>query len=147
MDSTIYSFDWALNNLISLGFGDSTLVLILVWKLQMKNRNKQMYASRLESITVPILFRIYFFEFFYCVFSFSVNQTKGKRMPIAKFLLNLFISCSMPEKKQIKTRPTLKKESEDEFVLKNSFKANRCDRYFIEGKSFCKSGVLCSMRY
>ena len=53
----------------------------------------------------------------------------------------------MPEKKQIKTRPTLKKESEDEFVLKNSFKANRCDRYFIEGKSFCKSGVLCSMLY
>ena len=50
----------------------------------MKNRNKQMYTSRLESITVPILFRIYFFEFF-CVFSFSVNQTKGKRMPIAKF--------------------------------------------------------------
>ena len=105
-----------------------------------------MYTSRLESITVPILFRIYFFEFF-CVFSFSVNQTKGKRMPIAKFSLNLFISCSMPEKKQIKTRPTLKKESEDEFVLKNSFKANRCDRYFIEGKSFCKSGVLCSMLY
>ena len=44
-----------------------------------------MYASRLESITVLILFRIYFFVFFYCVFSFSVNQTKGKRMPIAKF--------------------------------------------------------------
>ena len=44
-----------------------------------------MYTSRLESITVPILFRIYSFEFFYCVFSFSVNQTKSKRMPIAKF--------------------------------------------------------------
>ena len=44
-----------------------------------------MYTSRLESITVPILFRIYFFEFFYCVFSFSVNQTKSERMPIAKF--------------------------------------------------------------
>ena len=40
----------------------------------------------------------------------------------------------MLEKKQNKTRQTLKKESEDEFVLKNSFKANTRDRYFTEGK-------------
>ena len=43
-----------------------------------------MHTLRLENITVPLLFRIYFFVFFYCVFSFSVNQTKGKMMPIAK---------------------------------------------------------------
>ena len=102
MDSTIYSFDWALNNPISPAFGDSTLVLILVWKLQMKNKNKQMYTSRLESITVPILFRIYFFEFF-SVFSFSVNQTKGERMPIAKFstqqktILEQFVTLCNPK--------------------------------------------------
>ena len=52
----------------------------------MKNGNKQMYTLRLESITVPILLLIYFFEFFNCLFSFSVNQTEGKRMLIAKFL-------------------------------------------------------------
>ena len=54
----------------------------------------------------------------------------------------------MPEKKQNKTRQTLKKESEDEFVLKNSFKANTRDRYFTEGKKkLCKSVVLRSMLY
>ena len=48
----------------------------------------------------------------------------------------------MPRKN--KTRQTLKKESEDEFVLKNSFKANTRDRYFTEGKkkNLCKSVVL-----
>ena len=48
-----------------------------------------MYTSRLESITVPILFRIYFFEFFYCLLSFSVNQTKGERIII---IIIMFIS-------------------------------------------------------
>ena len=48
----------------------------------------------------------------------------------------------MPEKKQDKTRQTLKKESEDEFVLKNSFKENRCDRYFIEGKKPLQIGSI-----
>ena len=86
MDSTIYSFDWALINLILLSF--SSLVLVVVWKWQMKNRNKQMHILRLGSITVPTVLLNYFFEFFfYFVFLFSVNHTKGKRVPIAKFLI------------------------------------------------------------
>ena len=85
MDSTIYSFDWALINLILLSF--SSLVLVLVWKWQMKNRNKQMHILRLGSITVPTVLLNYFFNFFYFVFLFSVNHTKGKRVPIAKFLI------------------------------------------------------------
>ena len=85
MDSTIYSFDWALINLILLSF--SSLVLVLVWKWQMKNRNKQMHILRLGSIIVPTVLSNYFFEFFfYFVFLFSVNHTRGKRVPIAKFL-------------------------------------------------------------
>ena len=56
--------------------------------------------------------------------------------------LNLFISGSMPDKKQNKTRQTLKKESEDEFVLTNLYKANRCDRYFIEGKKPFQIGSI-----
>ena len=87
MDSTIYSFDWALINQILLSF--SSLVLVLVWKWQMKNRNKQMHILRLGSITVPTVLLIYLFiylSFFYFVFLFSVNHTKGKRVPIAKFL-------------------------------------------------------------
>ena len=86
MDSTIYSFDWALINLILLSF--SSLVLVLVWKWQMKNRNKEMLPVRLESITVQIVLLIYSFEFFfyyYYLFLFLVNHTKGKRVPITKF--------------------------------------------------------------
>ena len=86
MDSTIYRFDWALINLILLSF--SSLVLVLVWKWQMKNRNKQILTVRLGSITVPTVLLICFFEFFFnFVFLFSVNHTKGKRVPIVKFLI------------------------------------------------------------
>ena len=45
-----------------------------------------MHILRLGSITVPTVLLIYFLEFFYFVFLFSVNHTKGKRVPIAKFL-------------------------------------------------------------
>ena len=53
----------------------------------------------------------------------------------------------MPEKKQIKTRPTLKKESEDEFVRRIHLKQIDVIAILSKGKSLCKSGVLCSMLY
>ena len=62
---------------------------------------------------------------------------------------NSTISCNTPEgkKKQNKTN-TPKKESEDEFVLKNSFEAaSTCDCNFTKRKTFANQEYyVCSIK-
>ena len=54
----------------------------------------------------------------------------------------------MPEKKQIKTRPTLKKESEDEFVRRIHSKQIDVIAILSKGKAFANReySVVCAIK-